>query len=146
MQMKFEDSVVVNAPADKVFAYVSDLTKMSEWGKFTTGVRKTSEGPIGVGTTYESDGKQFGSHTDKVNVVEYVEGKSFATESNGSAGHTRVTMTLEPQGNATKVTRIHEFLKASVATMIFSPVVKRAAPKGVLNDLQAIKAKIESSA
>jgi len=144
--MRFENSLVVNAPADKVFAYVSDLTKLPEWGKFSTGVRKTSEGPVGVGTTYETDGKQFGKHTDKVTVTEYVPGKAFATESTGSAGHSRVIMMLEPQGDATKLTRVQEFMKTALSTTIFSPMVKAIAPKGLLKDLQNIKAKIEASA
>src|SRR5437867_2066620 len=138
MQMKFEGSTVVNAPADKVFAYVSDLTKLSDWGKFTTGVRKTTDGPIGVGTTYETDGKQFGKHTDKVTITEFVPGKVFATESKGSAGYSRVTMQVEPQGEATKLTRIHEFLKPSVATTIFSPMVKKLAPQNLSLDLEKI--------
>lgn len=144
--MRFEKSIVINAPADKVFAYVSDLANMSEWGSFTTAVVKTSDGPIGVGTTFDAGGKQFGKHTDKTTVTEYTPGKRFASESTGDAGHTRNTFELEDQGGATKLTKALEFVKRNLSTTLASPVVKRAVPKSLEKDLSRIKANVEGSA
>jgi uncharacterized protein YndB with AHSA1/START domain len=144
--MRFEQSIVINAPADKVFAYVSDLTKLPEWGQFGNEVRQTSSGPVGVGTTFDTSGKQFGKHTDHVTVTEYVPGKKFALEVKGDAGDVRNWFELADQGGGTKVTKVQEFTKPAMSTKMFSPVVKRLAPKGLLKDLEKIKARIEGTA
>ena len=143
--MRFEKSVVINAPAEKVFAYVSDLTNMSEWGSFMTQVVKTSEGPIGVGTTFDAGGKQFGKHTDKTTVTELVPGKRFVAESRGDAGHTLNSFVVEDQGGTTKLTKALEFVKKSASSTLGTPLVKRIAPKGLEKDLARIKANIEGS-
>src|ERR1700741_2477761 len=105
MALRFEQSLVVNAPADKVFDYVANLENMPDWGNFTTAVRKTSSGAVGVGSTYESDGRQFGKHTDQVTVTQYEPGKRFATESKGDAGSSRNWYELADQGGATNLTK-----------------------------------------
>ena len=44
-------SVVINRPPAEVFEFVSDLENDSQWG-LTTQTRRTSPGPLGVGTTF----------------------------------------------------------------------------------------------
>ena len=144
--MRFEKSTLINASADKVFAYVSDLTNMKDWGGFTTGVRKTSDGPIAVGSTFEADGKQFGKHTDKTTVTQFSPGKRFESESHGDAGHSRNWFELEDQSGSTKLTKGMEFVKPALLTRLSSGVVKVVAPKGLVKDLAKIKANIEGSA
>jgi uncharacterized membrane protein len=144
--MRYEQSIVVNAPADKVFAYVSDLTKLPEWGGFGNVVRPTSQGEVAVGSTYECDGKQFGRHTDNVTVTEYVPSKRFATETKGDTGYSRNTFDLEEQGGATKVTKVLEFIKPAMTTRLAAPMLKKMAPGNLANDLQKIKARIEGRA
>jgi uncharacterized membrane protein len=145
--MRYEQSVVVNAPADAVFAYISDLTKLPEWGIFSNVVRETSDGDVHVGSTYECDGKQFGkSVTDNVTVVEYVPGKRFVTETKGETGVSRNTFELEGQAGATKVTKVLEFLKPALVTRLGSPMLRFMAPKNLGKDLEKIKANIEGTA
>ena len=56
-----QKQIVVNAPADRVFNYLADLTRHGEWGgkgwlAVGAGLRdvtETSPGPVGVGSTYE---------------------------------------------------------------------------------------------
>jgi uncharacterized membrane protein len=143
--MRYEQSIVVNAPADKVFAYVSDMMKLPEWGGFDNVVRQTSQGDVGVGATYECDGKQFGRHTDKVTVTEYVPSKRFVVEVAGDTGQTRNTFDLEEQGDSTKVTKILEFTKPALTTRLAAPMLKSMAPKNLAKDLQKIKTQIEEA-
>lgn len=144
--MKFAQEITVDAGPDKVFAYVSDLTKLPDWGQFSTGVRQTSSGPVGVGSTFETDGKQFGKHTDKVTVTEYEPGKKFTVEVTGDAGHVRNGFELTDLGGSTRLSKFQEFIAPAMSTKIFSPVVRRVAPKGLMKDLVSIKARIEGSA
>ncbi len=47
-----EHSVIIRRPIEEVFAYVSDLRHSVEWQSGVVEVRKTTEGPLGVGTQF----------------------------------------------------------------------------------------------
>jgi len=47
-----EGSIDINRPADDVFAYVSDQSNSPLWQPGLLEVRRTTEGPIGVGTRH----------------------------------------------------------------------------------------------
>jgi uncharacterized membrane protein len=143
--MRFEQSIVVNAPAEKVFEYVSDLTKLPEWGQFSVAVRQTSQGPVGVGSTYETDGKQFGNHTDNCTVTEYVPGQKFALETKGDAGDVRNSFEIVEEGPTTRLTKVQEFTKPALSARLAKPLISRLAPKNLMKDLEKIKANIEGS-
>ena len=144
--MRYQQSIVVNAPAEKVFEYVSDMTRLPEWGHFSRAVRQTSQGPVGVGTTYETDGEQFGKHTDECTVAEYLPGKRFTIEAAGDAGDVRNTFELVEEGAATRLTKIQEFTKPALSAKLARPLISRLAPKNLKRDLERIKQNIEGSA
>lgn len=50
--IKEERSVTIHLPIEEVFAYVSDLRHSAEWQAGLLEVRKTTEGPLGVGTRF----------------------------------------------------------------------------------------------
>lgn len=50
--IKLSVSTVIDRPIEEVFAYVSDIGHDVEWGSGVVEVRKTSEGPWGLGTRY----------------------------------------------------------------------------------------------
>jgi len=47
-----EVSIVINRPLEEVFAFLSDLENNLKWRPGQIEAKKTSAGPIGVGTTY----------------------------------------------------------------------------------------------
>jgi uncharacterized protein YndB with AHSA1/START domain len=51
--MKFQNSVQIDRPIDRVFEYVSNPDKRSEWDGDLVETRRTSEGGLGVGSTSE---------------------------------------------------------------------------------------------
>ena len=50
--IKVEKSIVIDRPAQEVFAYVSDHTNAPHWQRGLLEVRRETEGPIGVGTRH----------------------------------------------------------------------------------------------
>lgn len=50
--IKVEKSIVIDRPAEAVFAYVSDHTNAPRWQRGLLEARRTTDGPIGVGTRY----------------------------------------------------------------------------------------------
>jgi uncharacterized protein YndB with AHSA1/START domain len=50
--IQVEKSIVIDRPAKDVFAYVSDQTIAPRWQRGLLEVRRTTDGPIGVGTRH----------------------------------------------------------------------------------------------
>ena len=67
--IKIENSVVINKPVEEVFEYMANSENNPQWQSSAQEVVKTSEGPIGVGTTYSSVSQLLGKRLESV--VEY---------------------------------------------------------------------------
>ena len=50
--LNIEKTVVINRPLEDVFEYVAQGENWSQWAAELVDTRKTSEGPLAVGTTY----------------------------------------------------------------------------------------------
>ena len=67
--IKIENSIVINRPVDEIFEFMANSENNPQWQSGTQEVRKTSEGPIGVGTTFTSVSQLLGKRLESV--VEY---------------------------------------------------------------------------
>ena len=50
--LTFEQTIRINRPVAEVFAFLADLENLPKWNYYVLEVRKLSDGPIGIGTTY----------------------------------------------------------------------------------------------
>ncbi len=67
MAAREQHSVLIDQPLEEVFAYITDVNNNSLWQSSTLETEQTSEGPIGVGTTYRSVSKFLGpTHRDNL--------------------------------------------------------------------------------
>jgi hypothetical protein len=67
----FKQSVVINRPVDQVFSFVSDLENDPPWTAVAE-MRRTSPGPLGVGTTFRQRDRILGRRLDlSLEVVGY---------------------------------------------------------------------------
>ena len=143
-----EKQITINAPAEKVFSYLADLTRHGEWAQaqHRLEIEKTSDGPIGQGTVFRSVGHQFGRNEDTVTITEYVPNQRIVYESAGKAGLIRHSFDLAPAEGGVQVTKGFEAVQAKFPFSLFLPVVSAFVQPGALNgDLQRIKAKLEES-
>ncbi len=143
-----EQQIVINAPAEKVFNYVADISKHGEWGQPSQKlqVEKTSEGPVGQGSTFRSVGQQFGRQEDTVTITEYVPSQRVVYESQGKAGHLRHWFKITPADSGVAVEKGFEIVKAGFPFVLFAPIVTAfIAPGALKGDLERIKAKVEGS-
>ena len=105
------ETVHIDRPPEEVWDYFTDISHDPEWSPMTKRSEKTSDGPLGVGTTFLVDRKQSGPTT--MEYVEYARPSRWVlrgsakpasfTYSAGlaaSAGGTELTsrMLLEPRG------------------------------------------------
>jgi hypothetical protein len=70
--LNIETSALINHPAAEVFAYVTNPANAAEWQTDVQEIRQTSEGPLGVGTTWQETRKLLGRSLEQSNkVTEY---------------------------------------------------------------------------
>ena len=109
--MKGELSTVVDRPIEEVFDFLVDIRNETAWNPRVVRLTKTSDGPIGAGTTFE--GVYQGLGTLRTQLVDFERPARCSFRSTGprmgitgtftltsGAGGTRIDLTadLEPQG------------------------------------------------
>jgi hypothetical protein len=65
MESAMRGSAVVDRPIETVFAYLADGTNDPKFSPRVQEIRKASDGPVGVGTVYESSVKDAGMTTKR---------------------------------------------------------------------------------
>ena len=96
--------IVINRPLEEVFAFLSDLENNLKWRSGMIEAKKTSTGPIGVGTTYRMINNFFGRQVEGEAVVtEYEPNRKYATM-NKSGLPIKTRRTFEPVEGGTRVT------------------------------------------
>ena len=82
---KIEHSVVINRPVEEVFEFMANPENTPLWAGVVREIKLTSEGPIGVGTTYnvviELLGRRIESNTE---FTEYKPNSKFSTKDTSS--------------------------------------------------------------
>jgi len=141
----YEEQISINAPADKVYAYVSDMTKHGEWAGHGLAVVKDTDGPAEVGSTYATTASQFGTQKEHSTITDMAPNTKFAWDSNGSLGTAHHWFTIADNGEHSMVTKGAQFTDPSTLGKMMSWKLSRDVPKGFRGDLANIKATLESS-
>jgi uncharacterized protein YndB with AHSA1/START domain len=79
--MNIEGSTVINRPIDAVFAFVTTIANFPRWTAAQE-VRETSQGPVGIGTTFEQVTQFLGQRFESTaEVTEYEPNSTFTFRS-----------------------------------------------------------------
>jgi uncharacterized membrane protein len=144
MVRTYEEQISINAPADKVYAYVSDFTKHGEWAGHGLSVEKDTDGPVKVGDTFSTTASQFGTQREHSTITDMEPNTKFAWDSKGSLGTAHHWFAISDGGGTTTLTKGAEFTDPSTLGKMMSWKLSRDVPKGFRGDLANIKAKLES--
>jgi len=97
------DSVLIERPQEEVFAYVSDLENLPEWGALSGEMRKETQGPPEVGARYTADLTFLGRRlVIAYEVSAYEPPRLFAFGSLGGPLHDKYTYTFEEAEGGTR--------------------------------------------
>ena len=141
--VNMEVSIVINRPVDEVFTYLIDLEKNVIWRSGTVEAKKTSSGPIGLGTTYRMVNSAFGRRMEgEAEVTEYESNRRYVTK-NRSGVPIETERIFEPVGMGTKVTFV---IKAELAGFfqLAEPLVAGMGKRRLESDVADLKDLIES--
>jgi uncharacterized protein YndB with AHSA1/START domain len=138
-----EESIEINAPAEKVFAITTDATQWSRWHTAIPEAEQTSEGPVGVGTTFKGITRLMGrSMPWTATATEYEVNRKF--RKNIDSGSVLIddhyTYLSIPSG--TKVTMTYD-MKFSGCMRILSPFIVNAMRKEMKKSLINVKQIVE---
>ncbi len=139
----FDSTVTIKRTPDEVFAFVTEPTNEPMWHEDVVDVKRTSDGPIGVGSTFEWVMNFMGSHEVQLEVKEFDAGRHelIAAVSSGPLMPT-FTYTFEPVVGGTRFTRHGDIRVAGIMRLI-EPVMKVIAPKHMQGLLEKLKLVME---
>jgi len=107
--MKFENSVVIEQPIEKVFKFVTDLHNNAKWQTDILELESTSDGRLGIGSTYRCVNRFMGKRLETEGVItDYVPDKICSIRiTNGSVRGVN-SFLFEVVNGGTKVTAVGE--------------------------------------
>jgi hypothetical protein len=128
-----ESTTRIERPVDEVFDYVGNPVNDEKWHKNVLKAWRTSEGPIGVGSTFHWDAKFFGRRQADVKVTKYEPTNLFATHVQSGWMEVVVTYLIAPQNDATRITRRTETPLPGLLRLV-DPIVRPIARPFVSKD------------
>jgi uncharacterized protein YndB with AHSA1/START domain len=148
-----ECSIIVNRPVEEVFAFVSDAQNDPSWHTTVLSAVRTSEGPIGLGTTASIVYKGLGQHKMQATVVEFEPPRRVVIEATfvrqrgigpRVMGTPRLGFSLEPVERGTRITRRVEFQPSGVFRLLeHVPLLRSIGDRRNLELLNNMKALLE---
>ena len=145
-EIQVQKSLLINLPADEIFAYVCNLENMVDWSSTIISMRKTSPGETRVGSIIRSTIRFLGRWLNVVfEIVEYSPGHCLALKSIAGSPPCHFCYQWESQeGGGTLVS--HEAMVQIVGgdAEQASPVIASALARQLEYDLQTLKELLES--
>lgn len=106
---KIEKSISIEAPVEKVFAYINDPTNLPEVWPSMVEVNEVNLVPEGVGSSYQWVYKMAGIRfKGTTEVIEYVANQWIIVKDKGGIEATR-SVTVQPEYGGTKYTALVEY-------------------------------------
>jgi ribosome-associated toxin RatA of RatAB toxin-antitoxin module len=143
---EFEVVTVIGRPVEEVFAVVQDVARTPLWNPGLLEVRRTSEGPLGVGATMIYVGTFLGRRYESpVACTGFAENNQLATATTGGPFYLEVDQMVAPADAGTKVT-IHCRGESRGFFKLAEPVVVRLTKRQVEAAAGNLKALMEERA
>jgi uncharacterized protein YndB with AHSA1/START domain len=147
MAGRFEGTAVVERPIDEVFDFLADGTNDPKFSPRVLEIRKTTDGPVGVGTRYASTVKDAGVKTSREFEITEFERPTrirWTEVSKNQVTAPEGGYDLVPEGSEARVT-IYNVLEGHGIGKLFAPLALRSARKGADQFAQSIKVAVEAS-
>lgn len=141
-----EESIVINRPRDEVFSFATQPDNVPLYSSNLAEFEKTSDGPVGKGTTYRGVAKVAGKSLRWTSeIVDFEPGRRTVNKSVESPMAWQIDTTFEDEGSATCV-RWHQETDSfgGFFGKLSDPLVTRLYAKDVRSNLEKLKDLLES--
>ena len=142
--MKFESSVMIDRPVEEVFAYIKDIKNWLQWHTGMLEAEQSSEGPVGVGTTYRGVSQSMGQRMEWTSeVTAYEPDKKMAQRLHSGPMLFDQIFAVEPVEGGTKFTLGGEGETGGFFKLA-EPILKRRMQKEMEGNLSNLKGILEA--
>jgi carbon monoxide dehydrogenase subunit G len=140
----FQNTVTIRREIEDVFAFLADFENVPTWNYAIVETKKTSPGPVAVGTTY----RQIRSIPDRseerfeVTALE----PSSRLDVHGNIGHfiTTISYLLTPTGDGTRLTNVVDLKLSSGVLRLLAPLAASRVKASVAANLDTLKQVLET--
>ena len=140
---RFEQSVTIDRPIEEVFAFVADPDKEMKWRSSLEEITMTSEGPIGVGTTYRKVERFLGRKVERTSeITEFELNKKCSFKSTSGPIAMDSTITFEARADGTRVSMVAN-AELGGFFRIAEPMVVRMARRQMETEMANLKDLLE---
>jgi hypothetical protein len=143
---RIEESVEIKRPVDKVFAYTTDAKGWSKWQSTIPEAEQTSQGAVGVGTTFKGKSHMMGltmSWTAKATECE--PNKKFGKNITSAGMLIEQHNTYDPMAGGAKFTIVYDITVRGFFKL-FSPMMISTMRKELKKSLGNLKGVLEVQA
>jgi uncharacterized membrane protein len=141
--IRFETSVRIERPTDKVFAYVSEPENFPRWNSAVQTVRKTSSGEEPVGSTYAMTRQlPSGQVENDLEITVYEPPREFAIRTLAGPTPFVYRYAFSPTHGGTLV-ELEAEVELPGAAALVGPLARRAVKRGVDDNFATLKGALE---
>jgi carbon monoxide dehydrogenase subunit G len=140
----FENTVTIRRAVEDVFAFLADFENIPTWNYAIVETKKTSPGPVGVGTTYRQL-RSIPSRREEGFLVTSFEPTS-RLEVHGDIGPFTATISylLAPTDDGTRLTNVVDLESASGTLRLAAPLAASRVKRAVAANLDTLKQLLET--
>jgi carbon monoxide dehydrogenase subunit G len=100
----FENTITIHRAPEEVFAFLADFENVPKWNYAIDKTRKTSPGPVGIGTTYRQTRSIPGKSEEGFEVTVFEPGKRLAIRGQIGPFRARIGYLVEAAPGGTRLT------------------------------------------
>jgi carbon monoxide dehydrogenase subunit G len=145
---RVEGSARILAPPDQVFAYLADLDNVADWQGGVTSAHRTSDGPMGVGSTATVTRQLMGQRLEApltVNEFDPPHRLGIGSEVSGVKAQAVLALAPADDGRATDLAFSME-IRGSGLTSFMEPMIASAARGDIDASLERVRARFTTAA
>ena len=139
-----EASAMINRPVEEVFQFTNDLDKVTQWQGNLVQTKQTSDGPMGVGSTFDEIPQAPGRKVKSTwEITEYEPNGRVQWKTTEGPIPMEGSTSFESTEEGSRVTFILEARPTGLYGLL-QPIIGRAVRKQVKSDLESLKILLES--
>ena len=143
---RIEESVAVECPVERVFAYTTEARNWPKWHATMPEAEQTSKGKVCIGTTFKGKNRNMGQTSDwTARVTEYAPNTHWGKVITSGSIVIDDRLTFDSTEGGTKFTTTYD-VKVSGLSKLASPVIVSSMRKQLKQDLTNLKRILEAQA
>jgi uncharacterized protein YndB with AHSA1/START domain len=139
-----EESVIIKCPVEKVFAYTTEAKSWPKWHGTMPEAEQTSQGQVGVGTTFRGKIRAMGQMSEWTGkVTEYEPYKRWGKVIDSGGVIIDNKLIFDPTEEGTRFTDVYD-MKVRGFLKLLSPMILSSMRKQLQMDLISLKSILEA--